>query len=93
MEVFSMSDQKVVCIKSDWKPNRKYPGLVLKHPVKDEICTVIETIKQHNKLYFRIKGYDTFIFNTHGFVPLDEYLDQFTGALKNEIAELNYVAA
>lgn len=79
----------VVCIKDKWKFHGEYVSEdFARAPKKYEICKVIDKVKVRRSFYYRIEGYSS-VFNVKGFIPLDEYLDQFTGALKSEIDEIN----
>jgi hypothetical protein len=76
---------KVICIKDKWEI---FQGIdPLKHPKKHEICTVVSSIVDKGKIYYSVDGYVPY-YCAKGFVPLDEYLDQFTGALTKELEQL-----
>lgn len=76
---------KVICIKDEWKI---FQGIdTLKHPKKYEICTVVSSIVEKGNLYYQVSGYAPF-YCAKGFVPLDEYLDQFTESLTKELEQV-----
>jgi hypothetical protein len=73
---------KVVCIKDKWE---SVEGPVpIKDPKKEEICTVINEFDYEGIHYYVLKGYEA-AYCSNGFAPIDDYLEQFTGALTKEL--------
>lgn len=80
---------KVVCIKEgNWINVTPYlPDLDNKSPIKDHIYTVLEVVEEYDGLYYELKGFRELYFAKE-FVPLDDYLEQFTESLTKELIEV-----
>lgn len=84
---------KVVCITGNW--NKSTIFLPTDNPKKDQICLVVaHKMFPAFGLCYKIKGYEKNGFYTaKDFVPLDDYLDQFTANLVEDLENCQLVEA
>lgn len=83
---------KVVCI-ADLSGITRHPGCKDANlPVVDNIYTVTGETVTPSYRYFQLKGFDD-IYSVEFFVPLDDYLDQFTASLVEELENCQLIEA
>lgn len=57
-------------------------------PIKDNIYTVVDTDVYMGVTYYQLKECGLIKYNADNFVPLDDYLEQFTESLTKELTEV-----
>lgn len=78
---------KVICIIDGWETCSS-----TNNPKLNEVYTVVNSELEHGKLWYTFKEFPSNqTYNSEGFIPLDQYLEQFTGALTKELEQLQLV--
>lgn len=85
---------KVVYIgPGDWKSITGRGNSNNNNPIKDNIYTVVDTSIYRGITYYWLKECGYFGYDAENFVPLDDYLNQFTANLVEELENCQLIEA
>lgn len=82
---------KVICIKENQWEHYSGNKSTDKDPKYGEFCTVIDTANLPVGLYYVLGEYLGCMYNSNWFIPLDEYLNQYTESLTKELENLELI--